>query len=113
MIVTILSLLVVVVILFVGLVWALQERIAFQPPQVSSSVTARSAKLVKCLAEDGQVLLAYVVGKPDIAQGLLIWLEDALQPQLEKLTSSHWLVGCPAKNPGQRLVLRSASSALI
>jgi uncharacterized protein len=55
----------------VGLLSVFQERIAFQPqgppyPEVDSS------RRVEYSAADGQHLIAYVVGRPDSVQGLLL-----------------------------------------
>lgn len=57
--------------LFIALVWIFQERIAFQPPGRPFPETNHLEK-VSYLAEDGQPLLAFVVGNPASARGLLL-----------------------------------------
>src|SRR6478672_2386818 len=57
--------------LFIALVWIFQERIAFQPPGPPFPETNNLEK-VSYLAEDGQLLIAFVVGDPVSARGLLV-----------------------------------------
>jgi fermentation-respiration switch protein FrsA (DUF1100 family) len=70
-ILTITSLLLVVLVVFVGFIWLFQERIAFQPPrpQLLESVEANR---VLYQARDSQPLFAYVIGDPKTARGLLM-----------------------------------------
>jgi uncharacterized protein len=60
-----------VLALFVGLVWAFQERIAFQPPGPPFP-TFSGSQQVSYLAGDNQSLLAFLVGDPGSARGLLL-----------------------------------------
>ena len=60
--------------LLIGLIWIFQERIAFQPPP-STRTTHEELGDVRqdfYLARDSQPLLAYVVGDPETARGLLL-----------------------------------------
>src|SRR5688572_5370671 len=65
------GLLLTALVVFVGIVWLLQERIAFQPPRTLSP-EGLEANRVSYQASDGQPLLAYVVGDPKTARGLLL-----------------------------------------
>jgi len=64
-----LGVVIVVLIAFVGIMWANQERVVFQPP--GDIVTDTPAK-VGYAAEDGQPLLGYVVGDRSRAQYVLV-----------------------------------------
>lgn len=72
--ITIIGAAITVVALFVGLVWLFQERIAFQPPPAPAHALSRSSSFdqVHYITEDNQHLLAYVVGRPQSANGLLL-----------------------------------------
>ena len=63
------SVLVVIVLAFIGFLWATQERVVFQPPRGFEST---SPKRVHFQAEDGQPLFAFVVGDRARARHLLI-----------------------------------------
>lgn len=65
------GLLLTVLVVFVGVIWLFQERIAFQPPR-SPSLETVGASRVSYKASDGQPLLAYVVGDAKKARGLLL-----------------------------------------
>jgi len=71
MILTITALLLALLALFIVLVWIFQERIAFQPPGHPFPGTDNLRK-VSYLATDGQPLLAFIVGDPASARGLLL-----------------------------------------
>lgn len=58
-------------IALVALLWWGQERIIFQPPAPPSDVHHASLR-VEYTAADGQPLVAYLVGTPSTARGLLI-----------------------------------------
>lgn len=60
--------------ILIGLVWIFQERIAFQPPTLprTTSVASDDIRQDFYLAGDNQPLLAYVVGNPQTAKGLLL-----------------------------------------
>ncbi|MDP9176732.1 MAG: alpha/beta hydrolase [Gemmatimonadota bacterium] len=58
-------------VVFVGVVWLFQERIAFQPPRSPRLETVEASR-VSYKARDGQPLLAYIVGDPKTATGLLL-----------------------------------------
>jgi len=58
-------------ILFVGLIWTFQERIAFQP-QGPPYPDESGLRRVDYSAADGQPLFAYLVGDPQTAAGLLL-----------------------------------------
>ena len=64
-----LSVLAVIMLAFIGLLWANQERVVFQPP---SGFEPRDPGLVRFRADDGQPLLAFVVGDRQRARHLLI-----------------------------------------
>lgn len=68
---TITSFLLTVLVVFVGIVWLFQERIAFQPPR-PPSLEGVEASRVSYQAQDGQPLLAYIVGDPKASTGLLL-----------------------------------------
>ena len=64
-----LAALLLVTIAFVGIIWANQERVVFQPPQhVGVAAPARAGYV----AEDGQPLFGHVIGDPSSARYLLI-----------------------------------------
>ena len=65
------GLLLTALVVFVGIVWLFQERIAFQPPHPPLLETVEASR-VSYKARDGQPLLAYVVGDPKTANGLLL-----------------------------------------
>lgn len=65
------GLLLTALVVFVGIIWLFQERIAFQPPRTLSPEGVE-ANRVSYQARDGQPLLAYVVGDPNTARGLLL-----------------------------------------
>ena len=52
-------------------VWRLQERVVWQPPRLAVAPEAQ-ARRIEYAADDGQRLLAYLVGEPARAAGLLI-----------------------------------------
>jgi fermentation-respiration switch protein FrsA (DUF1100 family) len=70
-ILTITGFLLTVLVIFVGIVWLFQERIAFQPPQPLLPEKVEASH-VSYRARDGQPLLAYVVGDPRTSRGLLL-----------------------------------------
>jgi len=70
-ILTITGLLLAVLVVFVGIVWLFQERIAFQPPRALLPDTVE-ANRVSYQARDGQPLLSYIVGDPQTSRGLLL-----------------------------------------
>ncbi len=63
------AILVVVMIAFIGIVWANQERVVFQPPATFES---GGPATVQYAAEDGQLLLGYVIGDRASAQHVLV-----------------------------------------
>ena len=64
-----LAVILVVMIAFIGAMWANQERVVFQPPDdVAVDVPAR----VRYAAEDGQPLLGYVIGDRARASHVLV-----------------------------------------
>jgi len=65
------GLLLTVLVVFVGIIWLFQERIAFQPPRSPRLETVEASR-VSYKARDGQPLLAYIVGDPKTARGLLL-----------------------------------------
>ncbi|MEP6905008.1 MAG: alpha/beta hydrolase [Gemmatimonadales bacterium] len=73
MLLTIVGVLLALLALFVGLAWAFQERIVFQPTGPPFPSTDHLRK-VTYLADDGQPLLAFIVGDPASAKGLLLCL---------------------------------------
>ena len=58
-------------VLFIGLLWTFQERIAFQP-QGPPFPDESGVQRVDYAAADGQPLLAYLVGDPQATRGLLL-----------------------------------------
>jgi len=70
-ILTITGWLVAMLIVFIAVIWLLQERIAFQPPGPPFPEAVETTR-VSYQAKDGQPLVAYVVGDPDSARGLLL-----------------------------------------
>src|SRR6185503_16272378 len=58
-------------VLVIVMAWALQERIAFQPPR-SPFPDPGSTTRVDYIARDGQRLFAYVIGQPDKSTSLII-----------------------------------------
>ena len=59
----------VVMIAFIGVIWANQERVVFQPP---GDVAIDAPTRVRYAAEDGQPLLGYVIGDRDRASHVLV-----------------------------------------
>ena len=70
-ILTITSLLLALLALFIAFVWIFQERIAFQPPGPPFPTTD-NLRQVSYPAKDGQSLIAFIVGNPISARGLLL-----------------------------------------
>lgn len=64
-----LAVVLVVLIAFVGIIWANQERVVFQPP---ADFIANDPARVSYAAADGQPLLGYVIGDRARAQYLLV-----------------------------------------
>ena len=64
-----LAVVVVVMIAFIGIIWANQERVVFQPPATFESAGPAT---VQYAADDGQLLLGYVIGDRERATHLLI-----------------------------------------
>jgi len=70
-ILTITGFLLVILVVFVAIVWAFQESIAFQPPRPPLPGKVEADR-VSYKAQDGQPLVAYVVGDPKRANGVLL-----------------------------------------
>ena len=70
-ILTITGFLLAIPVVFIAVVWLFQEHIAFQPPQPPYPDAAETNR-VSYQAKDGQPLLAYLVGDPKSARGLLL-----------------------------------------
>jgi len=68
---TITAVLLAVLVVFVTTVWLFQERIAFQPPRPPFPEAVETNR-VSYQAQDGQPLVAYIVGDPEAARGLLL-----------------------------------------
>ena len=71
MVLTITGVLLALLALFIGLAWGFQERIVFQPTGPPFPDTD-NLRRVTYVAEDGQPLLAFIVGDPVPAKGLLL-----------------------------------------
>lgn len=71
MLLTITGALLALLTLFIALIWIFQERIAFQPPGRPFPETD-NLKKVSYLANDGQLLIGFIIGDPVSAKGLLI-----------------------------------------
>jgi fermentation-respiration switch protein FrsA (DUF1100 family) len=61
---------VIALVLLLALIWWSQERILFQPPAVYDKFVETGR--VSYSASDGQALVAYVVGEPQTASGVLL-----------------------------------------
>jgi fermentation-respiration switch protein FrsA (DUF1100 family) len=70
-ILTISGLLLATLVVLIAIVWLFQERIAFQPPGPPYPEIVEATR-VSYRAEDGQPLVAYLVGDPKRAPGLLL-----------------------------------------
>jgi uncharacterized protein len=66
-----LAILATIYLLLIAAAWRWQERIVWQPPRFDLPAV-RGARQLTYSAEDGQPLLAYVVGDPARAPGLLV-----------------------------------------
>ena len=64
-----LAVILVVMIAFIGVIWANQERVVFQPPR---DLAVDTPARVRYAAEDGQPLLGYVIGDRDRARHVLV-----------------------------------------
>ena len=72
MILTIAGSIFALVVIFIGLIWIFQERIAFQPPRPPFP-EARETRRITYTAQDGQPLVAYIIGEPATAKGLVLF----------------------------------------
>lgn len=93
-----LAVLLLLVIGFIGLIWAKQESVVFQPPD---EVVEGGPAKVRYVAEDGQPLLGYVIGDRQRARHVLV----AFHGNAELAAHSVWWAEEVARRSGWLVLL--------